>query len=90
MRIVAVCGVGIGSSIILKKNAERALVELGLTATVDAISMAEVRRDSREANIILTTVDLAQLLDGIGPEIITIDHVIDKHEIKEKLAKALL
>ncbi|MGN6200524.1 MAG: PTS ascorbate transporter subunit IIB, partial [Humibacter sp.] len=34
MKIVAICGAGVGTSAILKVNAERALERLGLTADV--------------------------------------------------------
>ena len=43
MKIVAVCGVGIGTSAILKVNAERALERLGLVADVDASDLAAWR-----------------------------------------------
>ncbi len=90
MRIVAVCGLGIGTSIILKMNAENALSELGIDATVEAVSVAEIRRSGQDADIILTTPDLAEILVGFTAQIISIDHVIDKQIIKEKLEKALL
>jgi hypothetical protein len=38
----------------------------------------------------LTTPDLAEILVGFTAQIISIDHVIDKQIIKEKLEKALL
>jgi PTS system ascorbate-specific IIB component len=89
MRIVAVCGLGIGTSIILKMNAEKALGELGVDATVEAVSVAEIRRSGQDANIILTTPDLAEILVGFTAQIISIEHVFDKQVIKEKLEQAL-
>jgi PTS system ascorbate-specific IIB component len=36
MKIIAVCGMGIGTSVLLKMNAEKVLRQLGIDATVDA------------------------------------------------------
>ncbi|MDE2409435.1 MAG: PTS ascorbate transporter subunit IIB, partial [Actinomycetales bacterium] len=48
MKIVAVCGAGIGTSVLLKMNAEKVLRTLGLEATVEAADI-ETARASRDA-----------------------------------------
>ena len=58
MRIVAVCGVGIGTSAILKVNAERALDRLGLIADVDASDLAGIAVAAADAQVILTSTEL--------------------------------
>ena len=46
MRIVAVCGLGYGTSVILKNNIEKALRSLHFEgATVEAVGVAEARWD---------------------------------------------
>ena len=90
MRIVAVCGLGYGTSLILKSNIEKALKALDLEATVDAVGVAAARELGAEANIIMTTEELKPILEGLNAEIITVQHVIDVSEIKAKLEKALL
>lgn len=91
MRIVAVCGLGYGTSVILKNNIEKALVSLGYEgATVEAVGVAEARQIGALANIVMTTEELVPILGGINAEIIPIRHVIDIDEIKRALAKALL
>ena len=90
MRIVAVCGLGYGTSVILKSNIEKCLIRLGIEATVEAVGVAEARELGSTANIVMTTEELVPLLDGINAEIIPIRHIIDINEISEKLEKALL
>lgn len=89
MKIVCVCGMGIGTSVLLKMNAEKVLSQLEVDATVEAADM-KTARENTDAQIILTTPDLAQLLTNSKSEVITIDHFFDLEEITKKLSAALL
>jgi len=93
VRIVAVCGVGVGSSAILKTNAERALDRLGLTADVSASDLAGVATAAADAQVILTSTELAdQVRRAVGrsyAEIIEVSNYFDVGEIGEKLEASL-
>mgnify|MGYP000013382495 CR=1 FL=1 len=89
MKIIAVCGAGIGTSVLLKMNAEKVLRSLDLEATVEAADI-ETARASRDAQILLTTPELVEKLQGLPSEVIAIEHVFDLGEIGEKLSAALL
>lgn len=89
MKIVAVCGMGIGTSVLLKMNAEKVLSQLDIEATVEAADM-KTARETRDAQIILTTPDLAQLITDTPAEVIVIEHFFDLEEITKKLSAALL
>jgi PTS system ascorbate-specific IIB component len=89
MKIIAVCGMGIGTSVLLKMNAEKVLSQLGIQATVQATDM-KTARESQDAELILTTPDLAQLMTGLSAEIITIEHFFDLEELTRKLRASLL
>jgi PTS system ascorbate-specific IIB component len=89
MKIIAVCGAGIGTSVLLKMNAEKVLRTLGIDAIVDAADI-DTARASRDAQILLTTPEIVDKLQGLPSEVIAIDHVFDLTELSEKLSKALL
>jgi PTS system ascorbate-specific IIB component len=93
MRIVAVCGAGIGTSAILKVNAERALSRLGLTADVSASDLASVADAAADAQVILTSTELAGAVRAaIGrsfAEIVEVVNYFDVEEIGEKLEASL-
>jgi PTS system ascorbate-specific IIB component len=89
MKIIAVCGAGIGTSVLLKMNAEKVLRSLNLEATVEAADI-ETARASRDAQILLTTPELVEKLQGLPSEVIAIDHVFDLGEIGDKLSAAML
>jgi PTS system ascorbate-specific IIB component len=81
---------GIGTSVLLKINAEKVLKMLGVEATVEAADMSTARKASFDAQIILTTPELVESLRGVNAEIIAIDHFFDLEELSAKLSKALL
>jgi PTS system ascorbate-specific IIB component len=89
MKIIAVCGAGIGTSVLLKMNAEKVLRTLGIDAIVDAADI-DTARASRDAQILLTTPEIVDKLQGLPSEVIAIDHVFDLTELSEKLSKAIL
>jgi PTS system ascorbate-specific IIB component len=90
VKIIAVCGMGIGTSVLLKINAEKVLKMLDIEATVEAADMSTARKASFDAQIILTTPELVESLKGVNAEIISIDHFFDLEELNIKLSKALL
>ncbi len=63
MKIVAICGAGIGTSGILKVNAERVLQRLGITATVVACDLDSLAAEADDAQVILTS---PEFVDAIG------------------------
>ena len=89
MKIVTICGAGIGSSGILKVNAERVLQRLGLSATVVAADIASVGRVAADAQVILTS---AEFVDAIGPtraDVVVIINYFDTDELSAKLEAAI-
>ena len=87
------CGVGIGTSAILKANAERALHRLGLSADVDASDLAGVAAAAADAQVVLTSTELAdRVRDALGrtwAEIIEVESYFDVDEISRKLDASL-
>ncbi len=81
---------GIGTSVLLKINAEKVLKMIGVDATVEAADMATARGAAFDAQIVLTTPELVESLRSLNAEIISIDHFFDLEELNTKLSKALL
>ncbi|MFJ7289532.1 PTS sugar transporter subunit IIB [Curtobacterium sp. AB451] len=89
MKIVTICGAGIGASAILKVNAEKALVTLGLTASVVAADVASVQRVSDDANVILTSEEFVEAIGSTYAEVIVIRNHFDQAEITAAVDRAL-
>jgi PTS system ascorbate-specific IIB component len=89
MKIVAICGAGVGTSGILKVNAERVLNRLEIEASVTASDLANVGTASADAQVILTS---PELVDRIGPtnaDVVVVENYFDLDELERKLDEAL-
>lgn len=89
MRIVALCGAGIGTSEILRVNAVRALDRLGLEAEVSASDVANVAVAAAGAQVILTSPELVESIGRTNADIVVIENYFDLDEIAAKLEAAL-
>ncbi|MCU1419804.1 MAG: ascorbate transporter subunit [Homoserinimonas sp.] len=89
MKIVAICGAGIGTSGILKVNTERALHKLGLEADVVAADVASVAEVARDAQIILTSAEFVGAIGKTFSDVIVIENYFDTQELTLKLEAAL-
>lgn len=90
MKLLAVCGMGIGTSVLLKMNAERVLQQLDIEAEVDATDIATALSSDSPAQIVLCTPELKDQLKGIRAEIVTVENVFDLNELTKKLQDSLL
>ncbi|MEJ1229372.1 MAG: PTS sugar transporter subunit IIB [Galbitalea sp.] len=89
MKIVVICGAGIGSSGILKVNAERVLGRLGIEATVTAAHLATLAADAADAQIILTSPELLDSIGRTNADVIVVHNYFDTAELTRKLQDAL-
>lgn len=89
MKIVAICGAGVGSSGILKVNAERVLQRLGIEADVVATDIRSVKVDAEDAQVILTSAEFVEAIGRTYADVIVIDNYFDSNELSEKLQKSL-
>jgi len=89
VKILAVCGMGLGSGLILRMQAEKALKELGIQADLEVADIGTARALAPTADLILTSEELAQQLVGVKPRIVTIKNFIDLREMVTKLGDAI-
>jgi PTS system ascorbate-specific IIB component len=80
---------GLGSALILRMQAEKALRELGLEAELEVADIGTARAVAPSADIILTTEELAQQLGKVKPKVVTISNFIDLREMVTKLKAAI-
>ena len=89
MKIVAVCGMGIGTSVLLKMNAEKVLQDLGIDADIEAADIGVARGAAQTAEIVLTSEELAPEIGDVPAEVIVIENFFDLEEIHKKLSAAV-
>ena len=89
MKIVTICGAGIGSSGILKVNAERVLRKLDIDATVVAADIGSVQDAAADAQVILTSSEFVDAIGKTFADVIVIQNYFDTNELTTKLEAAL-
>jgi len=83
IKVITVCGVGMGSSLILRMTAEKALSEMGVKARVEATDLSSAK--SMAADVILGQEMHTDQLDGAAPVVVGITNFMDTEGLKQKL-----
>jgi len=89
VKIIAICGAGIGSSGILKVNAERVLAKLGIEADVTAADVRSLGEAAKDAQVILTSAEFVDAIGKTWADVIVIENYFDTAELTAKLEASL-
>jgi PTS system ascorbate-specific IIB component len=89
MKVIAICGAGIGSSGILKVNAERVLAKLDIEADVVAADLASLGSVAGDAQVILTSPEFVEAIGKTFADVVIVENYFDTNELTEKLERAL-
>jgi PTS system ascorbate-specific IIB component len=83
MNIVTVCGMGMGSSLVLKMNIDDILKRKGIKADVEACDLGSLV--GKVADIVVTTNELKLQVEDKGYNVVYVRSVIDKIALEEIL-----
>lgn len=87
MTIITVCGMGFGTSLMLKMTIDDILAENKIKAEVSAWDLGSVK--GRKADLFVASEDMKSNLTDIGSNIIFIKNLTDTNEVREKILKAV-
>ncbi|WP_439328122.1 PTS sugar transporter subunit IIB [Lonepinella sp. BR2357] len=83
MKIMAVCGSGLGSSFMMEMNIKKVLAKLGIEAEVNHTDLSSVTPN--DADVFVMASDIAAS-SSIDPErIIVVKNIVGLNEFEEKL-----
>ena len=85
IKVVAVCGCGMGSSVILRMNAEEVFSKLGINAIVEVADATTGKGAARGADLIVVSSELIYLFKEAAEPVISLTSFVDKKEIYNKL-----
>lgn len=83
IKIVTVCGAGVGSSMMLRVFAQQIIDAENIDAEVDASDIGSV--NASDYDIVITTSDFANILRESTAKIVRIDNLMDKQYLKSEL-----
>ena len=85
MLIYTVCGAGIGTSVLLKANVDKVLSRLEVEAEVRAVTLDRVVMGEIDAQVVIATEEIADLLVNVASEVVVVKNIFDLAELEEKL-----
>jgi ascorbate PTS system EIIB component len=88
MKILCICGMGLGSSLIAKMNIDDILREMGIQATVETCDVGSV--NSERADIYVTTRELASNIPKENADrTVILTNFVKKDEIRKAMEPVL-
>ena len=87
MRVLTVCGAGVGTSLMEKMFAESILNDAGVDAQVDNADISSATPN--DYDVVITTSMFAEMLPATNAQVIIHDNIMDQTGLKQKLLAAL-
>ena len=88
MKILAVCGFGVGSSMVLKMTIDKVAKEMGIKVTVENTDLSSAKAESADAYF--TSNELAsELRSSVKSPVYPVKKYMDKEEVKAQMEKFL-
>ena len=89
LKIVAVCGNGMGTSMIIKMKVQNILKKLNIEASIDAVSVGEASGVTAFADVIICSKHLVDRIPKNKAKIASVVNLMDEVEIEQALNKVL-
>lgn len=83
MKIMAICGSGLGSSFMVEMNIKKVLKKLGIEAEVEHSDLSSATPGA--ADIFVMAKDIAGSASVVQDQLVVIDNIIDINELETKL-----
>lgn len=87
LKILAVCGMGLGSGLVLKMTLEKVFREMGINASVEVADVASA--STMSPDLVVTSYEFEKVFLQKGIKVVTIKNYTDINEVKIKLEQAL-
>ena len=89
IKVLAVCGSGMGTSMIMKMKVGKVLQKLGIQADVSSCSVGEAKSGLANYDVVLSSTHISgELKGGPNTKIIGLLNLLDERELEEKLKEA--
>lgn len=89
MKIIAACGNGMGTSMIIKLKVEKICKELNVEASVEALSVGQAKGMVNGADVVICSTHLVDSFDATRKaKIVGVKNLLDEKEIRAGLEKA--
>ena len=83
MKVLTVCGAGVGCSLLLRILAEEAFDELGIPVEIEATDVGSAK--GLRTDLVITLDPLVGILSELDAPILSVRNIMDKESLKEKI-----
>lgn len=87
VKILCVCGIGLGTSMMAKMQVDKLCQEIGLKANTEPIDAGSAK--GQKADLIVTTTGISKVLKGTNIKMVIIDNFANKGELRSVLLPVL-
>ena len=87
MRIATLCGMGFGTSMMLKLSVDEILAAEGIKAEVLSWDLGSFK--GQQVDIVVAASDMRRQLEGADVTVALIDNLVNKEEIRDKVLAAI-
>ncbi|HET6818070.1 MAG TPA: PTS sugar transporter subunit IIB [Mycobacteriales bacterium] len=87
LEVLTICGVGMGTSLIMRMTAEDVFKQLGIHAHVQATDVSSAR--GMRADMVIGQAMHTEEFQGRVPVVVTVENFIDKNEMSAKILAGL-
>ena len=89
LKLLAVCGMGVGTSMLLKMQLDKVIKTLGISADVEIADISTARGLAVNADLIVTSNELADRIGDVKAPIVSVPNFMDLKAITEGVRAAL-
>lgn len=90
LKVLAACGNGMGSSLIIKMKIEKVLKDMGIECEVHHASVGQAKSDARNFDLVLVSQVFAKEFAGAGnAKVVGLLNLLSEDEIRTKVEQAL-
>ena len=89
LKVLAVCGMGVGTSMLLKMQMDKALKTLNIDAEVELADISTARGLAVNADLIVTSNELVDRIGEVNAPIIAVANFMDLNALIEGVRSAL-
>ena len=89
LKILAVCGMGVGTSMLLKMQLDKAIKALEISADVDIADISTARGLAVNADVVVTSNELVDRIGDVKAPIVSVANFMDLDGITQGVRAAL-
>ena len=87
INVATVCGMGLGTSMMLAMQIRKIFTERKIDAKVEPVDLGSFK--AQPADVVVTTTAMGDQVSGTRAKVVLIDNLVDRAHVEERVLKAI-